>query len=184
MPIKVNINGIDKIVSKIELINDSLVESLTNKMTQIMQNLEAKIISEKLPKTGVLDANISEPEVVYGGGVVKGFISWLGGAAPDVYAIHPLGEEGTKLGFGERAGGRLRVKEHGRNATLRTGSDVLHFLGTKDGKEVFARYVLLHPYFPGPAKMQEALQEMQGEIRAGLQEVILGTKGFVGQRLT
>jgi hypothetical protein len=176
MSIKIQINGVDNLISNIEISQQRLVSALVDKMTEMMQKLEAKIVSEKLPKTGVLDANISSPEVAYGGGVVKGFISWLGGNAPDVYAIHPLGEEGTKQGFGERAGGRLRVKEHGRNATLRTGSDVLHFMGTKDGKEVFTKAVLLHPYFPGPRKMEEALDEMQGEIRSGLYEAVLGVQ--------
>ena len=174
MAIRFKFDGVNVTLSKIERIQTELVEGVTAKMTELMNKLHAKIISQKLPSSGVLDANVSEPEISYTPGVVRGSISWLGGPPGDKYAINPIGKEGARTGIRELAGGRKVLAEHGRNKITRSGQDVLHFIAS-DGKEVWAPQVF-HQYFPGPTKMTEALDEMQDEIRAGLEQTIQGIK--------
>jgi hypothetical protein len=180
MPIKIQLNGLDRTIGKFQLAQDRLIEGVTIKMTELMTKLRQKIVTEKLPSSGILDPNVSEAEVAYGGGVVKGFISWLGGDPNAEYMIKPLGIKGTRGEFRDVGGGRLGFRSgHMKGAIKRFGSEtntreVLAF--EWGGKQVFAEAVYHHHYYPGPAKMTEALDEMQAEIRAGLIETIQGIK--------
>lgn len=170
-----------RIIAALEVKNERLMNALITKMTGIMGKVQEKARANAAGpySKGALEDSITNPEAHAEGTSVVGTLQWGGGdAAPyarvqeeggikDLYAINPLGKPNL---VGKALGGtRSRIKGTSR----RFGSDVLRFIGSRDGKVVFAPQVF-HPRVEGKHFMANALESSRNEIIEGLKEVCLG----------
>lgn len=170
MAFKFSFNGTDiEFAQGLQSKSQQIISAVAEKMQIILIRLQQKIIGTRLPKSGILNANLSQPSVTVEGGNVTGTMSWLG--RTDYYAINPLTKRGTKQAFVTDKFGRINLKRgHLKGATLNQGAEALYFPG-KDGKMIFAAYAF-HPPFPGPRLMLEELDKMRSDIRNDLMNTV------------